>query len=86
MIQRNTDKLPSNRIPRQALDTSNPVRSADCITFDTDTVLLFIDSCVTGAMTPAKSDFVAATYVPVKARENFQGSGESGEILGSGTA
>ena len=67
-------------------DSNRLLRSADTIPFDTDSVLLFLDSCVTDGMTPHKSDFKAGTYNELTTNESYLGSGGSGAILGHGTA
>ena len=64
---------------------SGVLQSADTILFDTDLVLLFIDSCVTDGMTPSLEDFEPGTYQE-SSLANFVGSGGNGRILGHGTA
>ena len=61
------------------------VRSADNIPFDSDAVLVFLDSCVTDGITPSISDFEHGTYKQVKEPSGFVGSGGPGAILGYGT-
>ena len=77
----------SSPIPKINLSTSEPTRSADVILFDTDTAMLFLDSCVTGAVTPFIDDISTGTFIPNRDSNNvIHGSGGIFQNTGTGTA
>ena len=49
------------------------LQSTDNIIFDSDSVDVFLDTCVTAGVTPFKNDFLYNTFVPTI--ENMEGSG-----------
>lgn len=68
-----------------AFSTNPPTRSADAISFDSDSYHVFIDTCVTDGITPDKNDFIHGTFVPSATTSTVEGSGGVCEILGRGT-
>ena len=52
---------------------SSGLRSTDNIKFDSASVNVFLDTCVTAGTTPFKHDFLPNTFVPTL--ENTEGSG-----------
>ena len=59
---------------------SSGLRSTDNIKFDSDSVDVFLDTCVTAGATPFKHDFFLNTFVPTI--ENMEGSGGKLKIHG----
>ena len=52
---------------------SSGIQSIDNIIFDSDSVDVFLDTCVTSGATPFKNNFLPNTFVPTI--ENMEGSG-----------
>ena len=52
---------------------SSGIRFTDNIKFDSDSINVFLDTCVTAGATPFKNDFLPNTLVPTI--ENMEGSG-----------
>ena len=62
---------------------SSGLRSTDKIKFDSDSVDMFLDACVTDGETPFKDDFLPNTFDPKI--ENMEGSGGELTIHGYGS-
>ena len=62
---------------------SSGLRSTDNIKFDSDSVDVFFDICVTAGATPFKHDFLPNTFVPTI--KNMEGSGGKLTIHGYGS-
>ena len=62
---------------------SSGLRSTDNIKCDSDSVDVFLDTCMTAGATPLKNDFLPNTFVPTI--ENMEGSGGKLTIHGCGT-
>ena len=58
------------------------LQSTDKIKFHSDSVDMFLDTCVTAGATPSKNDFLPNTLVPII--ENIEGSGRKLTIHGYG--
>ena len=59
---------------------SSGLRSTDNIKFDSDSVDVFLGTCVTDGATPFKNNFLPNTFVPTI--ENMEGSGGTLKIQG----
>ena len=59
------------------------LRSTDNIKFDSNSVDVFLDTCVTAGATPSKNDFFPNTFVPTI--ENMEGSRGKLTIHGYGS-
>ena len=59
---------------------SSVLRSTYNLKFDSDSVDVFLDTCVTAGATPFKNDFLPNTFVPTI--ENMEGSGAKLTIHG----
>ena len=64
---------------------NNTQDDGEVIHFDSDSVNLYIDSCVTGGLTGFKTDFVDGTYVEVEERSSDTTTGKT-SIIGEGIA
>ena len=62
---------------------SSRLRSTDNIKFDSDSVDVFLDTCVTAGATPFKNNFLPNTFVPTI--KNMEGSGGKLIIHGYGS-
>ena len=62
---------------------SSGLQSTDNIKFDSDSIDVVLDTCVTAGATPFKNDFLPNTFVPTI--ENMEGSGEKFIIHGYGS-
>ena len=62
---------------------SSGLRSIDNIKFDSDSVDVFLDTCVTAGAAPFKHDFLPNTFVPKI--ENMEGSGGQLTVHGYGS-
>ena len=62
---------------------SSGLRSTDNIKFDSDSVDVFLDTCVTAEANPFKNYFIPNTFVPTI--ENMEGSGGKLTIQGYGS-
>ena len=61
---------------------SSGLQSPDNIKFGSDSVDVFLDTCVTYWATPFKNDFLPNTFVPII--ENMEGSGGGLKVHGFG--
>ena len=62
---------------------SSGLRSTDNIEFDSDSVNVFLNTCMTAGGTPSKHHFLPNTFVPTI--ENMEGSGGKLTIHGYGS-
>ena len=78
-----TDPLPAH--DKKCLTTSEACLSTDNIFFDSDTDLLYLDTCATDSMSPYLQDFVPGTFTPLHDLPDVKGSGGSLQIKGYDT-
>ena len=64
---------------------NNTYDDGEVVRFDSDSVSLYIDSCVTGGLTGFKQDFVEGTYVDIEERSSDTTTGKM-SIIGEGIA
>ena len=83
-----TQPTTGNLLPqtRLCLDTGDDTPSTDNITFDSDSSLVYLDTCATDSMTPFFEDFIPGTFVSIENLPNVTGSGGKLKIKGVGTA
>ena len=77
----------SNEVPpaKTCLQTNQESYSTDAVSFDSDTALVYLDTCATGSMSPFESDFVPGTFTINSEATGVEGSGGSLELQGYGT-
>lgn len=59
------------------LQTNEESHSTDAISFDSDTALVYLDTCATGSMSPFKTDFIPGTFTMNAEPNGVEGSGGS---------
>ena len=81
-----TETIPTDTgLALKCLTTGEACHSTDNIFFDSDTDLLYLDTCATDSMSPYVQDFIPGTFVPIDDCPDVKGSGGNLSIKQYGT-
>ena len=85
-VAQEKETIPTNsESAPKCLTTGEACHSTDNIFFDSDTDLLYLDTCATDSMSPYAQDFIPGTFVPIDDCPDVKGSGGNLQIKGYGT-